>query len=243
MWYQRLQEFLLSHDFVNDPTLPCVFISRKDSEFVIVAAYVDDLNFIGIEGALVNTTSLLQSEFEMKFLGPTTLCLGLQVEYLKNGSLFLHQTAYTRKILKRFDMHQASPLSAPMIGRSKTLDEDNPYSPSQEEEEELDKSSYLAAVGALLYLSTYTRPDISFNVSVLARHSQKPAARHWAGVIHLFRYLRGTEDLGLYFTKAQNSGFTRYADARYKSDPKTGKSHIGYIFMKNNAPVSWKSVK
>ena len=34
-----------------------------------------------------------------------------------------------------------------------------------------------------------------------------------------------------------------YADAGYKSDPKTGKSQTGYIFIKNGAPVSWKSVK
>ena len=51
-----------------------------------------------------------------------------------------------------------------------------------------------------MYLSTYTRPDISFATSVLARHSQRPGARHWNGVRHLLRYLRGTEDLGLLLT-------------------------------------------
>lgn len=175
MWYQRLQEFLLGHGFMNDPALPCVFISRKDAEFVVVAAYVDDLNLIGTENEIERTISLLQSEFKMKLVGPTTLCLGLQVEHQKNGSLFLHQIAYTRKILKRFDMDKATPLSAPMIGRSKTSDD--PYSPSEEEEQEVDKSNYLAAVGAFLYLSTYTTPDISFSVSVLARHSEKPGVR------------------------------------------------------------------
>ena len=107
----------------------------------------------------------------------------------------------------------------------------------------MDKPGYLTAVGALLYLATFTRPDISFAVSTLGRHFQKPTVRHWAGVKHLFRYLRGTEDLGLLYSRDGATRFVGYADAGYKSDPKSGKSQIGYIFIKNGATVSWKSVK
>ena len=114
----------------------------------------------------------------------------------------------------------------------------------QEEEEEFtDRTRYLAAVGALLYLATFTRPDISFTVSVLARHSQKPSIRHWRVVKHVFRYLRGTEDLGLHYVKTGSSEIIGYADAGYKSDVTTGKSQTGYIFLYSNAPISWKSVK
>jgi hypothetical protein len=139
----------------------------------------------------------------MKLLGKTSYSLRLQVVHLPDGSLFLHQTAYTQKVLKRFGMDKASPLSAPMIGRSKT--KDDPYQPcEEEEEEEYDRTRYLAAVGALLYLSTFTKPDISFTVSVLARHNQRPSARHWNAVKHVLCYLRGTEDLGLHYTKGGN---------------------------------------
>ena len=161
----------------------------------------------------------------MKFLGPTTLCLGLQVKHLRDRSLFLHQTAYIQRILKRFSMDQAHPLSAPLMGRSKT--NDDPYSPCEEEEEELDKPRYLAVVGALLYLTTYTRPDISFAVSVLSRHSQIPTSPHWGEVKHLFRYLRGTEDLSLHYTQDQIPGFIGYANVGYKSDVRIGKSQTG----------------
>ena len=34
-----------------------------------------------------------------------------------------------------------------------------------------------------------------------------------------------------------------YVDAGYKSDPKTDKFQTGYIFIKNGASISWKSVK
>ena len=63
------------------------------------------------------------------------------------------------------------------------------------------EEQYLAVVGPILYLATNTRPDISFVVSVLAHHSQKSTSRHWQGLKHLMRYLRGMEDLGLHFRK------------------------------------------
>jgi hypothetical protein len=55
-------------------------------------------------------------------------------------------------------MDKANPLAAPMIGRSKT--NEDPYQPREEEEEVVDKSRYLTAVGAFTYLTTHTRPDI-----------------------------------------------------------------------------------
>jgi hypothetical protein len=95
----------------------------------------------------------------------------------------------------------------------------------------------------LLYLSTYTRPDISFSVSVLTRHSQRLSIRHWNSIKHLLRYLRGTEDLGLLYTQGRTSEITGYADAGFRLDEVSGKSQTGYIFLKNNAPIVWKSVK
>jgi hypothetical protein len=184
---------------------------------------------------------ILTKQFEMKLLGRTSFCLGLQVQHLPDGSILLHQESYVKKLLKNFNMADANPISAPMIGRSKTGED--PYRPCEEEEDEIDKQRYLAAVGALIYLATHTRPDILFATSVLARHSRKPAHRHWAGIKHLLRYLRGTEDLGLHFTKDAESNIVGYADSGYRTDEVNGKSQTGYIFIKNGAPISWKSVK
>ena len=105
----------------------------------------------------------------------------------------------------------------------------------------MDKPKYLATVGALLYLATITRPSISFVVSVLARYSQKPTTRHWARIKHLFRYLRGTEDLELLYTKQGKAILEGYADVGYKFDTKIRKLQTG--FLRARAPVSWKSVK
>ena len=70
----------------------------------------------------------------MKLLGKNSFCLGLQVTHVTDRGILFHQTTYTWTLLKRFGMDQANPFSAPMMGRSKTLDD--PYKPCEEEEEE-----------------------------------------------------------------------------------------------------------
>jgi len=45
MWYNRLSEYLIKEGYKNDSICPCIFIKRSGSEFMIIAIYVDDLNF------------------------------------------------------------------------------------------------------------------------------------------------------------------------------------------------------
>ena len=133
-------------------------------------------------------------------------------------------------------MDQAHALVAPMIGRSRS--DDDPYQPCSEEEEIMDGSKYLTAVGAFTNLTTHTRPGIAFATNILARHSQKSTTRHWNGVKHLLRYLRGTEDLRLYYKNDTKGEITGYADSGFKTDEVIGKSQTGYIFIKNGVLIS-----
>ena len=117
MWYNRLSEYLLKEGYKFDVISPCVFIKRSISDFTIIAVYVDDLNIIGSPEEIEKTAKLLKKEFEIKDLGITKLCLGLQIEHLYNG-IFVHQSNYIKKMLKRFNMDKAHPLSTPMVVRS-----------------------------------------------------------------------------------------------------------------------------
>lgn len=103
---------------------------------------------------------ILTKQFEMKLLDKTSNCFGLQISHLAYGSMLLHEQIHARKLLKTFNMENTNAILSTMIGWSKT--DDDPYSPSESTEYELDKLKYLAAVGALLYLATNTRFDISF---------------------------------------------------------------------------------
>ena len=90
------------------------------------------MNLIGTPEELHKTADYLKCEFEMKDLGKTKYCLGLQIEHSANGIL-VHQSTYTEKVLKRFGMDKALPLSTPMVVRSLDTKKD-PYRPKGDDE-------------------------------------------------------------------------------------------------------------
>jgi hypothetical protein len=200
------------------------------------------LNIIGNPKDIEEARNHLTTEFEMKDLGKTKYCLGLQLEHLPSGIL-VHQSSYIQKILEKFNMDKSYPSKTPMVVRSLEMEKDQ-FRPQEEGEEILGPEvPYLSAIGALMYLANSTRPDIAFAVNLLARHSAKPTQRHWTGVKNIFRYLNGTKDLGLFFKKNLDPSMIGYTDAGYLSDPHNGKSQTGFVFLHGGTAISWKSSK
>jgi len=118
------------------------------------------------------------------------------------------------------------------------------FRPKDEDEELLGtKVPYLSAIGALIYVANFTRPDIAFAVNLLARHSAAPTKRHWTGVKNIFRYLQGTIDLGLFYQFDQDKSIIGYTDAGYLSDPHNARSQTGFVFLHGGTSISWKSSK
>ena len=58
---------------------------------------------------------------------------------------------------------------------------------------------------------------------------------------HILRYLRGTTDLGLFYSK--ESTLKGYANSRYLSDPHKARSQTRYVFTCGNTAISWRSTK
>ena len=123
MWYNRLSEYLMQKGYSNSDDCPCVFIKRSSSGFCIISMYVDDINIIGDSPNIDEARNHLKTEFEMKDLGKTKFCIGLQIEHLHSGIL-VHQSAYIQKILEKFNMDKSYPAKAPMVIRSIDLEKD-----------------------------------------------------------------------------------------------------------------------
>jgi hypothetical protein len=78
MWYNRLKKFLINKRYSNRDDCPCVFIRRSSTRFCIILVYVGELNIIGHTKDIDEVCNHLKTEFEMKDLGRTKFCLGLQ---------------------------------------------------------------------------------------------------------------------------------------------------------------------
>ena len=101
MWYNRVSEYLLKERYANNPICPCIFIKKLEIGFSIIVVYVDDLILVETPEELTRTNKYFKNEFEMKYLRKIFFCLGFLIEHFPNR-VFVHQLAYTMKILKLF---------------------------------------------------------------------------------------------------------------------------------------------
>ena len=75
--------------------------------------------------------------------------------------------------------------------------------------------SYASAVGSIMYAMIYTRPDVSYALSVTSRYQADPDESHWVAVKNILKYLRSTKDMFLVYGGADELSVTGYTDASY----------------------------
>lgn len=101
---------------------------------------------------------------------------------------------------------------------------------------------YRKLIGALIYLTNTTRPDISFAVSKLSRYCSNPGKIHWIAAKRVLRYLKGTANYGILYEK-RNQKIHAYTDSDWAGDTEDRKSCSGYAVMFAGGPISWESKK
>lgn len=106
----------------------------------------------------------------------------------------------------------------------------------------VDPSLYRSMIGSLLYL-TASRPDISFSVGICARYQSNPKESHLAAVKRIIRFVNGTTNDGIWYSKDTNSSLAGYCDADWAGNADDRKSTTGGCFFLGNNLVSWHSKK
>ena len=101
-------------------------------------------------------------------------------------------------------MKKANLLSTPIVVRSLNVKND-PFRPCEDNEEVFGHEvPYLSAIGALMYLPNCTQADITLATNLLAIFSSSPTWRHRNDIKHVFCYLRGTTNFGLFYSRLSN---------------------------------------
>ncbi|RVW20652.1 Retrovirus-related Pol polyprotein from transposon TNT 1-94 [Vitis vinifera] len=186
-----------------------------------------------------NLKKQLSKQFAMKDLGAAKQILGMRIIRDKaNGTLKLSQSEYVKKVLSRFNMNEAKPVSTPLGSHFKLSKEQSPK--TEEERDHMSKVPYASAIDSLMYAMVCTRPDIAHAVGVVSRFMSRPGKQHWEAVKWILRYLKGSLDTCLCFTGA-NLKLQGYVDADFAGDIDSRKSTTGFVFTLGGTAISWTS--
>ena len=181
--------------------------------------------------------SLLSKEFDMKDLGAGKKILGMEIHRDRaSGRLWLSQYSYVKRVLERFNMDDAKPVSTPLANHFRLSTNQCPK--IDDEVKDTSKVPYATTVGCLMYAMVCTRPYLAHVISVVSRFLSNTGRMHWDAVKWIFRNLRGTTDYGIMFSKQQSDPSVKgYVDADYAGDLDEKRFTTGYVFIFGGEPI------
>lgn len=109
-------------------------------------------------------------------------------------------------------------------------------------QEAVDPTLYRQLIGSLMYLVN-TRLDICYAVNSLSQFMVEPKRVHWTTTKHVLRYLRGTFEYGLRYTRGDGVKLIGYTDADWVGNAVDKKCTLGCCFSMGSGVVSWYSRK
>ena len=83
---------------------------------------------------------------------------------------------------------------------------------------------------------------MSWIISKLSQHLEKPTDAHITAVKRVLRYLKGTKSSKVIFTPT-DAQLIAYMNSDWANDPEDRPSTSGFIVTLGSAPISWKSRK
>nr|GEX29586.1 retrovirus-related Pol polyprotein from transposon TNT 1-94 [Tanacetum cinerariifolium] len=119
-------------------------------------------------------------------------------------SKFLTSKGFTKEILHKHGMKKGQSIGTPMATKPK-LNTDLSGNP-------VDQTDYRSKIGSLMYL-TSSRPDIVQAICFCASYQSRPIEKHLKEVKRIFRYLRGTVNMELWYPKGSSFDLTAFLDA------------------------------
>ncbi|GJT91277.1 retrovirus-related pol polyprotein from transposon TNT 1-94 [Tanacetum coccineum] len=233
-WYDMLSSFLISQHFSKGAVDPTLFTWQAGNDLLLIQIYVDDIIFASTNTAMCNEfANQMTTKFKMSMMGQMSFFLGLQISYSPRG-IFINQSKCAFEIVKKYGMISTDSVDTPLVEKSK-LDEDL-------QGKQVDATLYRDMIGSLMYI-TSSRPDLIHVVCLCARYQAKPTEKHLQAVKRIFRYLKGTINMGLWYSKDTGMYLTTYADADHAGCQDTRRctsrsaEFLDYDFQFNKIPL------
>ena len=232
-WYREVTQTLKGLGLQPLESDPCLFICSDGDKVLLLLLYVDDILIAtNWDEKFTEVANGLKEAYGIKELGEVRHFLGMKIEQ-RDGGIFISQENFVSELIRRFELEGVAPRHTPLDGGEMFLDSDT---------EEATSVPYRQIVGALLYVSTCSRPDIAFATSQAAKFASKPRAEHWNQLMKICGYIKATAHYGLWF-RSSDQDMEVYSDADWANDIDTRKSVSGVMIKAWGCPVVWVSKK
>ena len=240
-WFKTMSAFLKSEGCSTVGFEGSMWTCVKDGHRVILGAHIDDFIICCANRSVLDEFRIwLLDTFEGTYEGEIKHYLGCQIDRDKSsGTTTLSQASYSQDVLRTFDhWDDTIPCLTPFPPNNRLSAEDCDKSPDPRFHRK-----FRGIVGSLGYLVNMTRPDLAWAYSELSKFVQYPGAPHMEAALHVLRYLRGTYDKSIVYTRSNSDAnvLWGWVDADWAGDTETRRSHTGYVLMLNGGAISWKS--
>ena len=214
------------------------YVKNDGKEMLMIIIWVDDIIIsCSNDEMLKDFKQSLKEKFKMTDLGDIKWFLGMSFE-CNEDFIEINQSRYILKILERFGMSDCNPCKTPCDVSFSNI--------SHFDSTQLtDAKKYREMVGSLIYVMIGTRPDLSYIVTKLSQYMSQPSEAHYNAAKRVLKYLKGTSDYSLKFSKADEPlVLLGFSDSDW-GNSEDRKSITGYCFkLQNSGPlISWKSKK
>lgn len=145
----------------------------------------------------------------------------------------MNKAAYVNNLVEQYQLEEARPVQTPCNNQFKLLRKNSGKQPNT-------SNPYFALVGALLWLSNGTRPDIMFAVNRLSSFMNDPTEEHWKAAVCVLVYALDTSTFSITLSGSGKT-LTAHSDSDWAEQVEARRSTTGFIFFNRSSPVSWKS--
>jgi len=233
-WKRKLDGVLADLGYSPTKKEPCVYIKQYRDQISIILSYVDDF-LVASNSAkeLEWTKKRLAEKLEIRDLGPIDLFLGVQFTLSLDGSILeSNQQHYIETLVDRYRLDRERPVKKLPSLHSIDLTDSR-----------IDESlPFRELIGGLLYIASFTRPDISAALSILSQHLDRPTRKVWTYAKQVLGYLRSTKERNLVLGDLDGSNLTVFADANFAPRPDR-RSQTGIVIKLAGSTVLWQSQK
>jgi hypothetical protein len=226
LWQNTLREYLISYGFECSTADPCLYRYNVEDGEILLGVYVDDIIVAYKGNACYQRFS---DAFFKRFPGKSSKLswfLGMAIDQHDDYSIHVDHSLSIQKMADKFIPSNKVTREFPSSDLFNKLDR----AKNDVERAKIQNFGYASIVGALLYVSVMSRPDIAFHTSILAKFLADPSPECCDAAIVLLQYLHSTRNKRMHYSGKievpeglekfrpdiiRNHGFVAYSDSSW----------------------------